>query len=454
MKILKYFLIGIFMISFCGYSLGSVPSKMSYEGRLTDNAGNPITTSKSVDFKIFNSATGGTLAWGPESISVTPDSQGVFNVILGNTIPITQTVFNSPAKYLEIIVAGETLSPRNQIVSVGYAFVAAIAQSVEDDSISTSKIANGAVTAAKIASGNVVKKIIAGSGVSVSGDEGTGVGQVTISSTGGGQKGDKGDTGNTGTQGIQGLTGATGPQGPTGEAGATGATGATGPAGPNTPSVDNTSDIGTSLLRWKNLYLAGNLSDGTNTTSIANITTLTGSQILTNKTLTTPTIGDFTNAAHTHQNAAGGSSLSAAAIGSGTLATARGGTNLDTSASTGFATISSGTWSITTIKDTNGASFLYPFTNFAAYARLPFNATITAVNVYCEGGTSVTGKVQNNAAEVYSSGVNATAGNWTSQTASLTNTSYTANNTLKFYISAVTGTVTSATVIIEYTRNP
>lgn len=55
----------------------------------------------------------------------------------------------------------------------------------------------------------------------------------------------------------------------------------------------------------------------------SDVVTLTGSQTLTNKTLTTPTIGNFTNATHNHQNNAGGGSLDAAAIGSGTMATAR-----------------------------------------------------------------------------------------------------------------------------------
>lgn len=36
------------------------------------------------------------------------------------------------------------------------------------------------------------------------------------------------------------------------------------------------------------------------------LATLAGSQVLTNKTLTTPTIGSFTNANHIHQDAAGG----------------------------------------------------------------------------------------------------------------------------------------------------
>ena len=50
---------------------------------------------------------------------------------------------------------------------------------------------------------------------------------------------------------------------------------------------------------------------------------LTGSATLTDKTLTTPTIGDFTNAAHDHEDAAGGATLDAAAIGAGTLDNAR-----------------------------------------------------------------------------------------------------------------------------------
>jgi hypothetical protein len=40
----------------------------------------------------------------------------------------------------------------------------------------------------------------------------------------------------------------------------------------------------------------------------------TATQTLTNKTLTTPTIGDFTNAGHNHENAAGGGTLSEAAL--------------------------------------------------------------------------------------------------------------------------------------------
>lgn len=85
-----------------------------------------------------------------------------------------------------------------------------------------------------------------------------------------------GSTGATGIQGIQGPIGATGIQGTLGPIGATGATGfgatgATGPIGATGSSVNLLAvdsnivpvanvayDLGTSLLRWRDLYLSGN----------------------------------------------------------------------------------------------------------------------------------------------------------------------------------------------------
>lgn len=54
-------------------------------------------------------------------------------------------------------------------------------------------------------------------------------------------------------------------------------------------------------------------------TALGDVVGATGSQTLSNKTLTTPVIGDFSSAVHDHLTPSGGDTLSAAAIATGTL---------------------------------------------------------------------------------------------------------------------------------------
>jgi len=72
------------------------------------------------------------------------------------------------------------------------------------------------------------------------------------------------------------------------------------------------------------------------------IPTISSTDTLTNKTLTTPTIGNFSNATHTHANAANGGQIT---LGTGTtgnyVATAVAGTGISVSGATGNVTISS-----------------------------------------------------------------------------------------------------------------
>lgn len=51
------------------------------------------------------------------------------------------------------------------------------------------------------------------------------------------------------------------------------------------PGVTNSIDLGSAGKTWQNVFVSGNLSDGTNTTTIANIATLAGTQTLTGKTI-------------------------------------------------------------------------------------------------------------------------------------------------------------------------
>lgn len=72
------------------------------------------------------------------------------------------------------------------------------------------------------------------------------------------------------------------------------------------------------------------------------------------KTLTTPTISSFANATHTHQNAAGGGTLDAAALASGTLDNAR--INWAAPSAIGGTTPAAGTFNALTVKTTSSAA--------------------------------------------------------------------------------------------------
>ncbi|HOX96669.1 MAG TPA: site-specific integrase [Candidatus Woesebacteria bacterium] len=104
----------------------TVPRRqLSFQGRLTDSSGTPIVTAVNVIFKLWNAATSGTQLYTSNTCSITPDSNGIFNTLIGNGTcgqEIASTVFTENRDvFLEVTVGSETLTPRQQIATVGYA---------------------------------------------------------------------------------------------------------------------------------------------------------------------------------------------------------------------------------------------------------------------------------------------------------------------------------------------
>ena len=115
-------IVSVVLLTLAQISFAEVPTQINYQGRLTDPMGSPRDTTVSMVFTIYDDSTGGMAKWTEEHLSVTV-VDGLFNVILGTTDPIDDSVFNSPERYLGIQVGTDPeLSPRSQLITVPYAF--------------------------------------------------------------------------------------------------------------------------------------------------------------------------------------------------------------------------------------------------------------------------------------------------------------------------------------------
>ncbi|MFT6179693.1 MAG: hypothetical protein ACJA1W_002042, partial [Akkermansiaceae bacterium] len=128
-----------------------VPSKMSYQAIVTDDAGDPlapaVAESYEITMRIFDAATEGNLIWSEKQI--TEVFQGRFSVILGigQAVPVAgggfepnpdlATVFSGKDRFTEITVrenvagtVSKTLAPRQQMMATATAFRAKVAESL------------------------------------------------------------------------------------------------------------------------------------------------------------------------------------------------------------------------------------------------------------------------------------------------------------------------------------
>lgn len=124
--------------------LASVPELVNFQGVLTDGSGAPIADGNhSLTFRVYDALSGGNLQW-QEKQMVTTDG-GLFHALLGSVTSVTAAVFDGTPRFLEVQVESDTpLAPRQQFVSIPYAFHAATA-----DVANSAKTATNATTADK-----------------------------------------------------------------------------------------------------------------------------------------------------------------------------------------------------------------------------------------------------------------------------------------------------------------
>jgi hypothetical protein len=108
-------------------TFAAVPSQINFQGRLTDNSPTqaPIDGTAQMSFSIWDATSGGNELWAePASGTIpVPVVKGIFSILLGGSgVPLPPTVFDGEGNlYLQIVVDGETLQPRQAIGSVPYA---------------------------------------------------------------------------------------------------------------------------------------------------------------------------------------------------------------------------------------------------------------------------------------------------------------------------------------------
>ena len=117
----------------------AAPTRLAQQGRVVDSAGGPLEGAHTLGFVLFDAATGGSSLWSEER-SVDFEG-GYYSLTLGEQVPLDDAIFDIESAWLEVTIDGETLSPRQEIVSVPYALRATAAAHLEGGLVDAAEIA-------------------------------------------------------------------------------------------------------------------------------------------------------------------------------------------------------------------------------------------------------------------------------------------------------------------------
>lgn len=160
MKIILKFLIIFGFLGLLSFSSGvyaGTRDSLFYQGLVLDNAGDPVSGSLSLTFRLYEVPAGGSALW--EETQSLNFVNGVYTAELGTVTSFPTTLFERENLYLGVQVAGDSeFSPRSALFSVPFAQqceVAITAQSLANNIVTSANIAPASVTSSDIAAGAV-----------------------------------------------------------------------------------------------------------------------------------------------------------------------------------------------------------------------------------------------------------------------------------------------------------
>ena len=133
---------------FIAITMWAVPNTINFQGALKDADGVPVNETQFMEFRIYDSATNGSLLWSEQHLSVTI-SDGIFNVELGETTPFVN-LFDNAELYITFYFGGEEMAPRQQLLAVPYAMQA--------DEATHATSADNATTVGSVGIANLVQQ--------------------------------------------------------------------------------------------------------------------------------------------------------------------------------------------------------------------------------------------------------------------------------------------------------
>jgi hypothetical protein len=134
-----------------GTASAEIPQVIGYQGKITDNSGNPVANgSYGMRFRIYTAQSGGTLLW-DSGTHATTVSAGVFNVMLGESPHPPLTLTFDQDYWLLVTFDGEDQLPRKRLGSVGYAYMAS---GLVPGTQVIGSVSNASIPAAAILGGN------------------------------------------------------------------------------------------------------------------------------------------------------------------------------------------------------------------------------------------------------------------------------------------------------------